>query len=139
MNQSIYDIANQLQTQKEESDVIYKCFMSRDTTLLDSMLKEMSEIVASKQPGLSERFHRLTQRTLQDNNRIAKHGYLLFGLFMLPQYAQSLITPTPRVNPVKFELFYRLELPKLCTNLQNGIYTSLQEFVETARTTYIIL
>jgi hypothetical protein len=113
--------------------------MNKDTTQLDKMIREIKEITDKKYPDLSNRYKEFSERTLQDNVRIAKHAFLLFGLFMTPEYAKSLITPTPQVDPVKFELFYRIELPVLCTNLQNGIFTSLQEFVESARTTYIIL
>lgn len=139
MNQSLYDVGNGYEELKVKSDVIYNSFMNKDTTQLDNMIREIKEITDKKYPDLSNRYKEFSDRTLNDNVRIAKHAFLLFGLFMTPEYAKSLITPTPKVDPVKFELFYRIELPVLCTNLQNGVFTSLQEFVESARTTYIIL
>ena len=112
--------------------------MSRDTTQLDKMIKDIKEMTDKKHKGLSNRYKELSERTLNDNVRIAKHAFLLFGLYMNPEYAKSLVTPTPKVDPVKFQLFY-MELPKLCAKLQNGVFSSLQEFVEDARTLYVIL
>lgn len=139
MNQSIYDVATGYEELKTKSDVIYDAFMNRDTTNLDKMLSEIKEITEKKYPELSNRYKELTERTVCDSVRVAKHGMLLFGLYMTPEYAKTLVTPTPKVNPVKFELFYRTELPVLCNKLLNGVFSSLQEFVENARTIYIII
>jgi len=139
MNQSLYDIGGSYEELRIQSDVIYNAFMNKDTTELDKMISDIHKITSEKHPELSQRYKDMTERTIGDPIRIAKHAYLLFGLFMSPEYAKSLVVPTPKVNPVKFELFYKTELPKLCTNLQNGVFTSIQEFVENARTAYIVL
>ena len=137
MSQSLYDVASVYDDTKMKSDVLYNAFMSRDTTDLDRMVSEIIEITKKKHPQLSSRFQKMADRTVSGSARIAKHAFLLFGLFMEPEYAKSLVMSEPKVDPVKFQLFYT-ELPKLCGKLQNGIFTSMQEFVEDARTLYII-
>ena len=139
MEKSMYDICQMHDMQRMEADVIYKAFFSRDTSELDKMLQEIHEITVSKISNLSTTYRKLTDRTIRSDARIAKHAYLLFGLYLTPEYARTLVEPTPRVDPVKFRKYYSVEIPKMCNNWFNGIYTSLQEFVEDARTTYIIM
>lgn len=139
MSQSLYDLGNSYEDLKMKSDAIYGAFMDRDTTQLDSMINDIKKIAENTYPSLSERFKELSERTLNGNVRIAKHAFLLFGLYLTPEYAKTLVQPKPKVDPMKFQLFYTTELPVLCNKLLNGKYTSLQEFVENARTTYIIL
>lgn len=138
MNQSLYDCGNNYEELKRKSDVIYNAFMNRDTTDLNVLINEIKELTDKKHKGLSNRYKELSERTICDNVRIAKHAFLLFGLFMHPDYAKSLVTPNPRVDPVKFNQFY-IQLPLLISKLQNGIFSSLQEFVEDARTLYVII
>ena len=139
-NQSIYDVSTAYDTVKQEADIIYNVFINRDTTTLDEMLQKIDDINQEKFTNLSNRYKQVVGRTIHDKDvRVAKHAMLMFGLYMTPEYAITLVKPTPKVNPIKFEVFYRVELPNLCEKLLNGHFTSLQEFVESARTTYIIL
>lgn len=138
MTESMYDVFERHESQRMEADVIYKAFFHRDTTELDKMVDEIIRITKSTIPGLSKTYHELSERTLNDDARISKHAYLLFGLYLTPEYAKTLMEPNPMVNPVRFHYFYTIELPNLCNKWFNGVFTSLQEFVEEARTVYVI-
>lgn len=135
--QSMYDMAQSYENVKMQSDAIYNAFMNKDSTELDKMLKEILDITNKKFPDLSGRFKEMTTLTLNDNSRVAKHALLLFGLYLTPEYAQSLVSPTPKVDPNKFKHFYMYVLPDLCQKHLNGHFTSLQEFVEYTRPAYI--
>jgi len=121
-----------------ESDVLYKAFFHRDTAELDKMIDEIIRITKTNISGLSKTYYELSERTMNDDARISKHAYLLFGLYLTPEYAKTLLEPKPIVNPVRFRHFYTVELPKLCNQWLNGVFMSLQEFVEEARTVYVI-
>lgn len=138
MTESIYDVFERQENQRLESDVLYRAFFDRDASTLNKMISEIMDKTNNDITGLSTTYHALSKRTLTDDARIAKHAYLLFGLYLTPAYAQSLITPNPIVNPVRFNHFYTIELPQLCNKWLNGVFTSLQEFVEEARTIYVI-
>jgi hypothetical protein len=137
MSQSIYDVAEYNEKQKMKADIIYDAFMNKDTTNMDKMCKEILELVNSRYPNLSDGFKKYTDMTLTDDARISKQALLLFGLWLTPDYAKTLVTPTPKLNPNKFQVFYSTILPKMCNQLLTGHFTSLQEFVEFAIPTYI--
>ena len=138
MTQSLYDAAAVFEQQRMSSDILYRSFMNRDTSEMDAILTEIVDMVKTTNPTLSKRFHEVTDRTVNDNVRIAKHALLLFGLYLTPDYAKRLLQPKPKVNPEKFKRFYAKELPLLCTRLLDGTYTSMQEFVENARMVYVV-
>lgn len=138
MSESIYDVFEAHDLQRMESDVLYKAFFHRDTSELDKMIDEIIRITKTNISGLSKTYHELSERTMNDDARISKHAYLLFGLYLTPEYAKTLLEPKPIVNPVRFRHFYTVELPKLCNQWLNGVFMSLQEFVEEARTVYVI-
>ncbi|MAJ81513.1 MAG: hypothetical protein CMF41_01205 [Legionellales bacterium] len=133
MSEELYDLYNFEENKRLQSDIIYYIMVSKDTTKLDDMLKQ---ILANK--NFSKRFEKVTQRCLSDNSRIAKHGLFFFGLFLCPEFARSLVTPEPKLNPYKFKIFYETVLPKKCNDLLNGNISCLQRFVEEIRTEYII-
>jgi hypothetical protein len=135
--QSLYDIAESYEKKKREADAIYNAFTNRDPTDLNKMLSEILELTRSRYPDLSNRFNELVDLTLTDNSRVAKHALLLFGLYLTPEYAKSLVHPVPKVDPHKFQQFYSKILPVICQQHLNGHFTSLQEFVEYARPAYI--
>lgn len=135
--QSMYDVAESYENVRIKSDIIYNAFMNKDSTDLDNMLKEILEITNKKFPNMSKRFTEMTQMAITDKSRIAKHALLLFGLYLTPDYAKTLVTPVPKVNPQKFQQFYMYILPDICQKHLNGHFTSLQEFVEYARPAYI--
>jgi hypothetical protein len=138
MSESIYDLFEAHDFQRMESDVLYKAFFHRDTSELDKMIDEIIRITKTNISGLSKTYYELSERTMNDDARISKHAYLLFGLYLTPEYAKTLLEPKPIVNPVRFRHFYTVELPKLCNQWLNGVFMSLQEFVEEARTVYVI-
>lgn len=135
--QSMYDIAQSYENVKMESDVIYNAFMNKDSTELDKMIKEILDITNTKFPDLSTRFKEMTTLTLTDKSRVSKHALLMFGLYLTPEYAKTLVSPRPKVDPNKFKHFYMYVLPDLCQKHLNGHFTSLQEFVEYIRPAYI--
>ena len=135
----MYDVAESHEKRKMEADILYDAFMNRDPTKLNKMCKEILDIVNNTFPSLSARFKEYTKLTLEDNARVSKHALLLFGLYLTPDYAKSLVHPTPKVDPNKFQLFYSQILPKICQQHLNGHFTSLQEFVEYAIPAYICM
>ena len=137
MAQSMYDVAEHYEKHKMEADVLYDAFMNKDTTKLNKMCKEILDMVNAKHPSLSEGFKKYTELTLVDNARISKHALLLFGLYLTPEYAKSLVTPVPKVDVNKFQTYYSQILPTICQQHLNGHFTSLQEFVEYAIQAYI--
>ena len=139
MSRSMYDVCEEFESQRMKADLILRVFWSKDTTELDTMNEEIMKITNARFKNMSARFQALSHRTISDKARLAKHAYLLFGLYLTPEYAKTLVQPTPRVDPTKFSLFYAKHLPTLCNNLLTGKYTSMAEFVEDARSTYILL
>lgn len=138
MSETVYDLYGVEEQKKIESDIIYNIMISRDTTLLDQLLTEILTKTKQTHPGLSKRFLETTNRCLSDKSRISKHGLFFFGLYLCPEFAKSLVTPDPKLNPFKFKIFYETVLPKYCSQLLNGEITSLQKFVEEIRAEYIM-
>ena len=140
---NIYDRASQFEKKRCESDVIYHCIHSRDLTVLNSMLKEIQDLLEKEYGNRrSPRMIKFIDRTVKDNDdRAAKHAFLFWGLCMFLDYAKNLVQPAdnspPKVNPEKFVTFYKV-LPTLVNNLLVGEHTSLREFAEKTRTVYIL-
>lgn len=139
MSRSMYDACEEYDAQRMKADLLLRVFWTESTEELDKIIEEIMSITQTTFPTISNRFKELSQRTLTDKSRSAKHAYLLFGLYLTPSYAQTLISPTPKVDPTKFAIFYKEKLPTLCNNLLTGVYASLAEFVELARSDYILL
>jgi hypothetical protein len=135
--QSLYDLSESYELKKMESDALYNAFMNKDPSELNKMIQDIVDVTMKKYPDMSSRFKEMADLTLRDKSRIAKHGFLLFGLYLTPEYAKTLVTPIPKVDPNKFQAFYASVLPQLCQQHLNGHFTSLQEFVEYARPAYI--
>ena len=140
MQQSFYEVKQQYDTQQEEADIIYKCFMSKDTRELDKIIKEIKDLTLAEFPQASKRLRDMMDRTAHGDSRIAKHGLLLFGLYLTPMYAKKLVDES-LVDPQRFQYYYQYHLPQLCQDHLNGKprVDSLQAFVEEARTRYIII
>lgn len=128
---------------KMQSDLIYRLLMSKDTTELDNILKTFRSQTLQSYKNISEMFRVQTNKTINGKEhyaRIAKHGLFFFYLWMNPAYAESLCSsPSPVVDPVKFERFYKEKLPKSCQELLQTRITTLQAFVEKVRTDYFTL
>lgn len=139
MSRSMYEVCEDYDAQRMKADLLLRVFWSESTEEIDKINQEIMEITQRRFPTISARFKALSQRTLSDTARSAKHAYLLFGLYLTPEYAQTLVRPTPKVNPTKFGIFYTEKLPTLCNDLLTGVYASLAEFVEIARSEYILL
>ena len=139
MSLSMYEACEEYDAQRMKADLLLRVFWSEGTEEIDKINREIMEITQQRFPTISARFQALSQRTLTDNARSAKHAYLLFGLYLTPEYAQTLVHPTPQVDPTKFGIFYTEKLPALCNGLLTGVYASLAEFVEIARSSYILL
>jgi len=140
MQQSFYDEKQQIDKQRESADVIYKCFMSSDPTTLNTIIKEIRDLTLAEFPSGSERLRAMINRALDGDSRIAKHGALLFGLYLTPEYANKLMKES-KVDPARFRCYYTQHLPKMCQDHLNGKprFDSMQAFVEEARVRYIII
>lgn len=128
---------------KRKSDLVYRVMMSKDTTELDKILETFTEQTLKQYGNISEMFRVQTKKTIEGKEhyaRIAKHGLFFFYLWMNPAYAQSLCSsPTPTVDPLKFEQFYKTNLPNACQELLQTKITTLQAFVEKVRTDYFTM
>ncbi len=140
MQQSFYEEKQSLDKQRENADLLYKCFMSEDTTSVDTIIREIRDLTLAEFPQGSERLRNMLNRALEDKSRIAKHGALLFGLYLTPDYANRLVQEG-KVEPMRFRYYYTKHLPDMCQNHLNGKakFDSLQAFVEEARVRYIII
>jgi hypothetical protein len=140
MSRSMYDVCEEHTAQRMKADLILRVFWSNDTSELDKIILKITDMVGARFDNMSTTFHALSARTRKPGEaRTAKHAYFLFGLYLIPEFARTLLQPTPVVDPTKFRLFYTTELPTLCNNLLTGVYTSMSEFVEMARSAYILL
>ncbi len=139
MQRSFYDLKDEEDATHEETDFLYNCFMCKNTTVVDTALTEIRDLTFAEFPQMSSRLKTMLDRAIKDDCRIAKHGALLFGLYLTPKYVQKLINES-RVDPQKFTL-YMHHLAIMCQNHLNGEdkMDSLQAFVEEARVNYIIL
>ncbi len=140
MQQSFYEVKQQYDIQREQSDIIYRCFMSKNTQDLDKIITEIKNLTLAEFPQASKRLRKMMDRAETSHSRIAKHAMLLFGLYLTPQYAKKLVDES-LVDPQRFQYYYQYHLPQLCQDHLNGKpkVDSLQAFVEEARTRYIII
>lgn len=140
MQQSFYDAKQTLDKQREGADMIYKCFMDSDTTTVDTAIREIRDLTIAEFTGASERLRNMLNRAIEDKSRVAKHGALLFGLYLTPKYANKLVKEA-RVEPQRFREYYTKHLPQMCRDHLNGKarFDSMQAFVEEARVRYIII
>lgn len=140
MQQSFYEEKQALDKQRESADLLYKCFMADDTNVLNTVIREIRDLTLAEFPNSSERLRSMLNRALDDKSRIAKHGALLFGLYLTPGYANKLVQEG-KVEPMRFRYYYTHHLPEMCQNHLNGKakFDSLQAFVEEARVRYIII
>ena len=138
--QSIYDEKDELERKRQESDLIYNCFMNKDETKLNKTIKEIYDLTIAEFPQASKRFRTMIERSMSDKPRVAKHAVLLFGLYLTPIYAQRLVSES-KVDVNRFQYYYQYHLPQLCQSHLNGEekVDSLQAFVEEARIRYVIL
>ena len=140
MQRSFYEVKQQYDTQREQSDIIYRCFMSKNTRDLDKIITEIKNLTLAEFPQASKRLRKMMDRAETSHSRIAKHAMLLFGLYLTPTYAKKLVDES-LVDPQRFQYYYQYHLPQLCQDHLNGKpkVDSLQAFVEEARTRYIII
>ena len=139
-NMSIYEQHAHYERIKMKGDLIYRVFMQKDTTELNQLLQTMIDMVVEKYPNLSDRFHTYVKRTISEDKsdvRCAKHALLLFGMSLPPEFVSSLIAYDPQIPPEKMKEFFENQLPCLRDQLLNGIFSSMQEFVENARIEYV--
>ena len=140
MQQSFYEVKQQYDAQREKADILYRCFMSKDTRDLNKILQEIKNLTLAEFPQASKRLRAMMERAETGDSRIAKHAMLLFGLYLTPTYAKKLVDDA-LVDPQRFQYYYQYHLPLLCQDHLNGKprVDSLQAFVEEARTRYIII
>lgn len=140
MQRSFYDLKDEEDKLHEDSDFLYNCFMSKNTVTLNTALKEIRDITYAEFPKISKRWKNILERAINDECRIAKHGALLFGIYLTPSYVEKLIRES-RVNPQKMQYFIQVHLAPMCQQHLNGEekMDSMQAFVEEARMRYIIM
>ena len=91
--------------------------MSKDTTELDKILKTFQSQTLESYKNISKMFRVQTDKTI--NGKGTMRGLQNMVCFLLPlmnpAYAESLCSsPSPVVDPIKFERFYKEKLPKSC-------------------------
>lgn len=140
MQRSFYDLKDEEDGRREDSDFLYNCFMSKNTDVLNTALQEIKDLTCAEFTQISKRFKGVFERAIQDECRIAKHGALLFGIYLTPKYVEKLIREN-RVDPQKFQYFIQIHLAPMCQQHLNGEkrMDSMQAFVEEARMRYIIM
>ena len=140
VKKSFYEEKQMIDKNRENTDVIYKAFMDKDTAVLDHMIKEIRDLTVAEFPQASNRLRDMINRALEDKSRVAKHGVLLFGLYLTPNYANKLLQEA-KVDPTRFREYYTKHLGQMCQHHLNGKakFDSMQAFVEEARTRYIII
>ena len=137
-------------TKKLTNNPIYCAIDTSDTEQAIALIEKIRPFIGGVKLGLetalgffSEMFRVQTKKTIEGKEhyaRIAKHGLFFFYLWMNPAYAQSLCSsPTPTVDPLKFEQFYKTNLPNACQELLQTKITTLQAFVEKVRTDYFTM
>lgn len=140
MQQSFYDEKQSLDKQRQSADMLYRCFMDSDTSTVDTAIREIRDLTLAEFTSASERLRNMLNRAIEDKSRVAKHGALLFGLYLTPNYANKLVQEA-RVEPHRFREYYTKHLPQMCQDHLNGKarFDSMQAFVEEARVRYIII
>lgn len=142
---SIYEDIARAEELRREADLIYRICMNEDTTELDSILESFRQKdINTYGNKLSDLFKYETKRYIEskDNknyNRLGKHGYFFLMLYLNPDYAKSLIEPVPVVDPRRFKIFYKKNLPQACKMLFQNHTVTMQAFVEKIRSDYIFL
>lgn len=138
---SVYDDHDVIEAQRMSSDFLYRVFLSKNTTELDTFNKKIRERMLSTYT-LSKRFQTLTERVVTDTHistRNSKQAFLLFvGFYLNPDIVEDLIA-TAQVNPQRMKVFYEKHLPGLCEKLLDSSFSCLQEFVEKCRTVFFSL
>lgn len=139
-DQSFYDIKDAQDLRRQKADLLYKCFMDKDTTALDTCIKDIRDLTVAEFPNASDNLRRMFDKCIESESRVAKHGALLFGLYLTPQYANKLVTEG-KMDAERFRHFYMHHLPDMCQKHLGGKpkFDSYQAFVEEARTRYMIL
>ncbi len=142
---SIYEEIARAEMLRRQADLIYRICMNEDTTELDTILESFRQKdINTYGNQLSDLFKYETKRLIEskDNknyNRLGKHGYFFLMLYLNPDYAKSLIEPVPMVDPRKFKIFYKKNLPEACKMLFQNHTVTMQAFVEKVRNDYIFL
>jgi hypothetical protein len=139
MQKSLYELKDEEDERRRQSDFIYHCFTSKDTTELNKAIRNIRDLTLAEFPQGSKLMREMFERVINSDCRSAKHATLLFGLYLTPQYVSKIVGGA-EVDPSVFKE-YMEELTNLCHNHLNGEanFDSLQAFVEQARTTYEIL
>ena len=129
---------------REQSDLLYHLFVNTNTSTLDDICNKIATILKAKyNDEMSIRLQNMIKRSTQTQDRVAKHGFLLFALYQEPEIRTFFMgngdKESPRVPPEKFRHFVEHELPQCSEKLLKGALTSLRAFVEDARWNYCIL
>ena len=142
---SIYEDIARAEELRREADLIWRICMNEDTTELDSILESFRQKdINTYGNQLSDLFKYevkgyIDSKDNQNYKRVGKHGYFFLMLYLNPEYAKSLLEPEPLVNPRKFRIFYKKNLPEACTMLFQTHCVTMQAFVEKVRSDYFFL
>lgn len=129
-----------IEQKRQQQDLMYHLFVNTEAHTLDDLCKDIVSGLQSKYDGMSIRLKNMLARCLNTEDRVAKHGLLLFALTQEPSVRQVFTNPSaPRSPPEKFQIFVEKELPALTDKLLRGAFTSLRAFVEEARWIYTTL
>lgn len=133
-----YAAHHKIDLDRQKSDLMYHILINMEAKTLDDICQRLATTILSDYKDTSVRLKNMLKKTLETDDRVAKHALLFFALYQEPG-ANAIFLNRPRVPPEKFTLFVQCELPPLVEKLMNGAYTSLRAFVEDTRWTYVTL
>lgn len=142
MSETVSHYADMVAVEKsrQQQDLMYHLIVNTEANTLDELCKEIVSGLHGEYDGMSIRLKNMLSRVQSTDDRVAKHGLLLFALTQESKVRQVFTNPSaPRAPPEKFQTFVDKELPVLTDKLLRGAFTSLRAFVEEARWVYTTL
>ena len=134
----LYNEAEKIEQARMTKDLLYSIIMNPNSTGLDKCCIEFVKKIKESHPNRSRRFDRMLDLCISDENRPLKHSLIFFAL-QLEQWSVEYFLKDNKSDPNKISKFVSSELKDGVSQLLQGSYTSLQQFVEDARWRYVVL
>ena len=132
----MYTDMDTLDNKRREKDILLDIICGSDDLLNSVCTKFVSKLRESR-PALSSRVNAMLDAALKADDRVAKHGLILFAL-NTESWAVDILSEFGRVNPTKYGSFRKADLKASTDQLLNGAHTSLRSYVEDTRLLYMI-
>ena len=133
---TMYADMDELDQRRRQGDAFVNIIVG-DDAMLQQTCAAIAEKLRSARPNISRRMDAMINRTLTSNDRVAKHGFLFFALYIEP-WAYDIILEMGCIDKAKYAEFKRACLKTSSEQLLNGAHTSLRSYVEEVRLQYII-